>query len=138
MNITPCNAYDIYNCSGNCYICNISATEIEHNYNIFPYCTETKYCISNLTQCENSVYLDHCILSNTFIKIMIGILIICLYIGAYHRILTAYRTYGYSINKQTTIVSIYSIINLIIPIILLFLTNILYLEYFIICVVSYV
>ena len=138
MNISNCNTYDIQNCGGNCYVCNVSTAEIERKYNIFPYCKGTQYCISKFTQCNDNIYFDNCIVSNTLIKVTIGILIILFYIGAYSRMLTTFRTYNYNKTKQCSIILLYSIFNLIIPLILISLTYIIYLEYFIVCFTSFI
>ena len=138
MNISYCPTYDLLNCSqfDDCYICNVSTAEIERQYNILPYCTKTQYCISNNTYCDDQVYFDHCIVSKNLVKICIGFLILFFYVYSHKRITTVFEVNRYNNNKRYIILFLYSIINLFIPIILIFTTYLIYLEYFSVCILS--
>lgn len=140
MNQSYCPFYDTQNCStfSECYVCNISIATIEKKYNILPYCSQTDFCISNQTLCNDNIYLDQCITSNNIIKTGIGILVFLLYAVSYKRITNVLQINRYSELTKLYIISFHSIVNFIIPIILIFLTYLIYLEYFVVCILSFI
>lgn len=140
MNAPYCPTFDVVNCSqfNGCAICNISSAEIERKYNILPYCTETEFCISNNTTCGSHIYVDSCILSNNIVKVGVGLFVLFLYSYAHKRITEVLKINRYDETKQFIILSLYSIINLFIPIILIFTTYLIYLEYFGVCILSFI
>lgn len=140
MNSSYCPTYEILTCDqfNACNICNVSNNNVEHKYNILPFCSETKFCIPNNTVCNDNIYIDNCMISNNIVKICIGLLVLCFYSYAYKRITEILKINRYDESKQFVIISLYSIINLFIPIILIFTTYLIYLEYFVICSLSFI
>lgn len=139
MNYSYCPIYDILNCSqfDHCYVCNVTNTEIERKYNILPYCSETEFCISDQLTCNDQIYFDDCIVSNNIIKVGVGLLVFFLYTISYNKILTVLNINRYSDVSKFIIISLYTTINLIIPIVLISITHLIYLEYFGICILLF-
>lgn len=140
MNQSYCPTYDILNCSqfDHCYVCNVSTAEVERKYNILPYCSETQFCISNQSICDDQIYFDDCIVSNNIVKVGVGLLIFFLYAYSYKRISDTLQTNRYNESSKFIIISLHSIINLFIPIILICITHLIYLEYFGVCILSFI
>ncbi len=139
MNYSYCPTHDILNCSqfDHCYVCNVTAAEIERKYTILPFCSETNFCISDQKICNDQIYFDYCIISNNIVKVGVGLLIFFLYTYSYRRILDVLQTNRYNESSRFIIISVHSIINLIIPIILICTTYLVYLEYFGVCILSF-
>ena len=140
MNNSHCPTYDIINCSQSdyCYICNVTSAEIERKYNILPYCSETKFCISKQTVCNDQIYFNDCFMSNNIIKAGVGLLVFFLYVFSYNKLLNVIQINRYSEVPKFIIISLYTTINLIIPFVLLSITHLIYLEYFGICILSFI
>lgn len=139
MSQSYCPTHDFLNCSqfDHCYICNVTTAEVERKYSILPYCSETQFCISNQSICDDQIYFDYCIVSNNIVKVGVGLLILFLYAYSYKRILDVLQINRYSEVPKFIIISLYTTINLIIPFVLLSITHLIYLEYFGICILSF-
>lgn len=139
MNYSYCPTYDILNCSEfeHCYVCNVTTAEIERKYNILPFCSETNFCISDQKICNDKIYFDDCIISSNIVKTGIGLLIFFLYVFSYNKLLNVLQINRYSEVPKFIIISLYTTINLIIPFVLLSITHLIYLEYFGVCILSF-
>lgn len=133
-----CFVDNILNCSNGCYVCHLDDNNIEQQHTLFPYCQGTEFCISNKTICDQSIIFDNCVISNNVFKAFAFFFVFMLFNFSFRRITRAFKVYKYNQCAETIILSLYTIINIIIPFVLLFVTKIIYFEYCFICILSFI
>lgn len=134
--VDNCNIYNIHNCSGGCYLCNITETPID-NFGLLVLCKTTDYCIKKGTYCDESIYIDKCFITNHVFRTFIVLINLIVFSLSFRKIIYTLEVYQYDKFKQGIFLTFYSAVNLAIPSILLFTNNLFYVIYFIVCILSY-
>ena len=123
-----CDGLPIDQCNQNCIICNINQTNIEPQIKNLPYCSKKEYCISNITECNSVLFLDKCIFASTYIKMFFCIFILALFISSFYRLQNLFLKLQTNNIVYKFILWVHFILSIILPCVLIVVTNTYYLE----------
>ena len=131
-----CNIYNIHNCSGGCFLCN-TTDKIVNDYLLSSLCKTNDFCIEKGESCDERIFLESCIITNNLVKAFIALINIIAFTKSFKRITNSFTVYKYNKVKQGVFFIFYSTINLAVPGFLIFTTNLIYVVYSIVCILSY-
>ena len=126
---------DMYNCTGECYICNMNIVNTSDS-NWLPFCESNSLCIHKSLPCDYDIFTNKCVTINNLIKGFVFFIEILLFNIGFGHMVNPFYGYRSNITKKTILLILYCIINLIIPLIVSLTTKILFMWYTIVCVVS--